>query len=150
MSTGFFARVSGLFTHKERERRVLLNFAALRNTLVVLFVLAMVSVRTEQGWPGWLVLFLAPCDGCLAALVSADWVEHYGFKLAVGYAYNPNVKAIGELELAMTPITDDPAVLTEWRRTMFTRASLGDDPRSGHYPYPLPWPDRLWRLFEEE
>ncbi len=177
-------RFTSLATYKPWERRRLLDLAALRNTLVVLWALAWISVRTAgwphavqsglwelsglawtlasqvngltallassppAAWPPWLILALAPCDACLMALISADWIEHRLKILVFGYPYNPNVMARGELEGANTIMVAEQE--DEWRARMWTHLAIGDDPGSRHYDFPRPWRRRWCALFRDD
>ena len=133
-------RFTSLGSYKPWERRRLLDLACLRNTLVALLVLWLASVRVTQGWPVWLITMLAPCDACLMALVSADFVEHFFKRLLLGYSYNPNVMAMGELEGSMTPMSAEYA--ERWEREKFTPVAFWHgDPGSGRYERPW-WLDR--------
>lgn len=135
MSGGFLARFTSLFSYRCYERRILLDFAALRNGLVALGVLALYAWQVPiLGVAA--AIALAPCNGVFIALVSADWVEHYGRLLVLGYSYQPNVSARCELEGGNMP-TDREAEAA-WRATLYTRIAVGDDPGPGHYPYPIP------------
>lgn len=131
--TGLVARFLSLASHRCYERRVLLDLAGLRNGLVGLGTVALFLWQVEALGAAAAVVAV-PCNAVLIALVSADFLEHYGRGLILGYTYNPNVSAIGELEGSMCPT--DAEAESAWRATMFTRLAPGDDPGSGHYPYP--------------
>ena len=132
--TYFLARFTSLFSYRVFERRVLLDLAALRaGGSALIGATAFVAV---EGWPVWAaLLFVASC-GVVWALVCADWIEHYGRLLIFGYSYNPNVSARCELEGGTMPTNREAE--PEWRRTLYTRLMVGDDPGPGHYPYPIP------------
>ncbi len=142
-------RFTSLASYKPWERRRLLDLAVLRNTLVSLFALGMAWVRVQQGvWPPWLILTLVPCDACLMALISADWIEHALKMLIFGYTDNPNVFARGELEGANTIMVAEQE--EEWRARMWTWIAIGDDPGSRHYAFPRPWRRRWCALFRDD
>lgn len=133
-------RLTSLGTFKTWERRRLLDFACVRNTLVALVVLGLASARTTQSWPAWLIWMLAPCDAVLAALLSADCVEHFLKRLIFGYTYNPNVMAMGELEGSMTPM--NVVYADRWEKLKFTPVAFWHgDPGGGHYDRPW-WRER--------
>ncbi len=141
-------RLTSLASYKPWERRRLLDLAALRNALVSLGALGLAWVRVQQGWPTGLILALVPCDACLIALVSADWVEHTLKRLIFDYDYNPNVFARGELECANTVMVAEQE--SEWRARMWTHLAIGDDPGSRHYDFPRPWRQRWRALFRDD
>ena len=126
-------RIKALFSFRCYERRVLLNLAALRNTLVVNGALAMLAGHGVT-IPGWAYL-LGPCYGVLAALISADWIEHYARLLILGYATNIRVSARGELEGWNGPTHEEQEA--EWRR-LLRWPIFPDDPGPGVYPAPIP------------
>ena len=140
------SRLRDLFSYRCFERRVLLNFAAMRNGVVALGSALLLDWQAEQVG-GFLGVLLMPCNAVLLALILADWVEHYGRLLVLGYAYNPNVSARCELEGGNMPAARDAE--RAWRTTMFTRIAVGDDPGPGHYPYPIDtFTGRLRAIFE--
>ena len=136
---GFLERWSSLGSYQPWERRRLLDFACLRVMLTVDGALGMLA------WQGatipWWAYGLGPCYGILAALISADWIEHGLKRLIFGYTYNPNVMARGELEGSNTIMVAEQE--SAWREKMFTHLAIGDDPGRGHYDYPDE--ESLWR-----
>lgn len=132
------SRLVSLFSFRCYERRVLLDLAALRAGLTALLSALLLDWQAPLLGAA-VAVALVPCNAALVALVSADWIEHYGRLLIFGYAYNPNVSAIGELEGSMCPT--DRSAEAAWRATLYTRLAPGDDPSSGHYDYPIP---TLW------
>jgi len=127
-------RFTSLGTHKTWERRRLLDFACLRNALVAWFVLGLAALRLAVGWPWWGVMALAPCDGILMALVSADWIEHWLKRRVFGYDYNPNVMAMGELEGSMTPMAEE--YVARWEQVKFRPVAFWHgDPGGGEYEH---------------
>ena len=68
----------------------------------------------------------------VGSLISADFVEHGIRRLVLGYSYNPNVSAQGELE-GWTGPTDSQHYLV-WRELQFTPLRPWDgDPGSGRF-----------------
>ena len=132
--SAFFSRFVALGSYRCYERRVLLDLAAFRNGLVALGSLGMLDWQAPIVGAGAAIL-LAPCNGVLLALVSADFVERAGRILALGYADNVNVSARCELEGANTPTKREHEA--EWRHWMF-KPLWPDDPGPGHYLYPIP------------
>lgn len=125
-------RFTSLGTYKPWERRVLLDLVCLRSVAVVGGALALLQAH---GVPiPWWAYLLGPCYGALAALISADWLEHSLKRWVLGYTYNPNVMARGELEGSNTIMVAEQEAL--WRAKMYTHLAIGDDPGGGHYEYP--------------
>lgn len=128
------SRLRSLFSYRCFERRVLLDFAALRAGLTAGIAALMLDWQADM-LGGMVAVALLPCNAVLVALISADWIEHYGRLLVLGYAYNPHVSARCELEGANTPTRREDEA--EWRRRMFVPL-WPDDPGPGHYPFPIP------------
>ena len=127
-------RFSSLGTYKTRERRRLLDFACLRNALVAWVVLGLAALRLAFDWPWWSIVTLAPCDGVLAALVSADWIEHALKRRVLGTDYNPNIMAMGELEGSMTPMAEE--YVARWEQVKHTPVAFWHgDPGGGEYEH---------------
>ena len=86
------------------ERQVLVWLAYGRSWIVGGATLGMFLVEQSQGWPWWVSVLHLVCLSSFAALLSADFIEHAARGWLLGYAYNPFVSAIGELEGWMGPV----------------------------------------------